>query len=72
VNGALRQRGESISVRRGVDKLTRMVVHSDKIGGEGHIGARSDSWLSVPIDRSESFMALRQSSVRSARKELPT
>jgi hypothetical protein len=63
-DGALRQRGELISGRRGVDKLTRTAIHGGKIGAEGHVGARSDGWLSAPTDRSESFTALRQSSVR--------
>jgi hypothetical protein len=41
-----------------------MVVHGYIIGAEGHIGARSDGWLSAANDGSERFAALRQSSVR--------
>jgi hypothetical protein len=63
-DGALRKRGELISRRRGVDKLTRTAVHGDGIGVEGHVSARSDSWLPAPIDGSERFVALRRSSVR--------
>jgi hypothetical protein len=61
MDGALRQRGESILGRQGVDKLTRTTVYGGGTRVEGHVGARSDGWLPALTLVSESFMALRRS-----------
>jgi hypothetical protein len=63
-DGALRQMGESILGRQGVDKLTRMVVHGDRTGAEGHISAGSNGCLPASTTGSESFAALGRSSGR--------
>jgi hypothetical protein len=57
-DGALRQMGESILGRQGVDKLTRMVVHGDRTGAEGHISTGSNGCLPASTTGSE---ALRHS-----------
>jgi hypothetical protein len=56
--------GRGVNRFRGVNKLTRTVVHGGGIGAEDYIGARSDGWLPATTDGSKSFTTLRQILVR--------